>query len=71
MGVRNIDERLCTGCGTCVAQCPMDCVQAGPLRRKTQGGHSSTCGIVRAAPCAKRSALKGRLRSPRPSRGEL
>jgi NAD-dependent dihydropyrimidine dehydrogenase PreA subunit len=24
MGVRNIDEALCTGCGTCVAQCPMD-----------------------------------------------
>ena len=24
MGVRNIDETLCTGCGTCVVQCPMD-----------------------------------------------
>ena len=24
MGIRRIDGSLCTGCGICVAQCPMD-----------------------------------------------
>jgi NAD-dependent dihydropyrimidine dehydrogenase PreA subunit len=24
MGIRSIDQRLCTGCGTCVENCPLD-----------------------------------------------
>jgi NAD-dependent dihydropyrimidine dehydrogenase PreA subunit len=24
MGIRNIDYQLCTGCGLCVDECPMD-----------------------------------------------
>ena len=32
MGIRNIDKVLCTGCGICVEQCPMDV-----LRMDTSG----------------------------------
>jgi hydrogenase-4 component H len=34
MGVRRIDEALCTGCGTCVAQCPMDVLRLDTSRER-------------------------------------
>lgn len=36
MGIGNIDADLCTGCGTCVVQCPMDVLRldtSGERRR--------------------------------------
>lgn len=36
MGVRTIDESLCTGCGTCVAQCPMDVLRLVTYRGKVR-----------------------------------
>jgi NAD-dependent dihydropyrimidine dehydrogenase PreA subunit len=36
MGVRSIDETLCTGCGTCVAQCPMDVLRLVTAGERTR-----------------------------------
>lgn len=36
MGVRHIDEALCTGCGICVAQCPMDVLRLVSSGEKTR-----------------------------------
>ena len=36
MGVRNIDEGLCTGCGICVDQCPMDVFRLVPCGEKSR-----------------------------------
>ena len=30
MGIRKIDYELCTGCGTCVENCPMDVIRLDP-----------------------------------------
>lgn len=32
MGIRTIDMALCTGCGTCVEQCPMDVLRMDTTR---------------------------------------
>ncbi len=34
MGVRRINEALCTGCGICVAQCPMDVLRLDDSRER-------------------------------------
>ncbi|MGD0236257.1 MAG: ferredoxin family protein [Syntrophorhabdales bacterium] len=33
MGIRRIDYKVCTGCGTCVEACPMDVIR---LDEKTE-----------------------------------
>lgn len=34
MGIRLIQEELCTGCGVCVISCPMDVIKLDEERRK-------------------------------------
>ncbi len=34
MGIRRIDYRLCTGCGTCVDVCPMDVLRMDDITKK-------------------------------------
>ena len=46
----SLDERLCTGCGWCVAVCPTDCLaMAGPLPwmpRSADCISCAACGFV-------------------------
>ena len=34
MGIRKIDYRLCSGCGMCVDNCPMDVIRMDKTTRK-------------------------------------
>ena len=34
MGIRKIDENLCTGCGICVDHCSMDVLRMDDVRKK-------------------------------------
>lgn len=35
MGVRSIDQRLCTGCGRCVNYCPLDVLRLDDKTKKS------------------------------------
>ena len=45
MAIRNFDRDMCSGCGNCVAACPMDVFRMDEERR--QGGGRLPAGLRR------------------------
>ena len=43
MGIKSIDQRLCTGCQTCVCNCPMDVIRMDEDRDKAFIAYLSDC----------------------------
>jgi MinD superfamily P-loop ATPase len=42
----SLDETRCTGCGDCVALCPVDCLEMdGPLPWLPRPGHCVSCMV--------------------------
>ena len=76
MAIRNFDRDLCSGCGNCVAACPMDvfrmdetdgkAVVAYPLTASPAGDVSRS--VLKAASTSRPSVLAARW-SPRTRRG--
>lgn len=45
MGIRAIDERLCTGCGICADDCPMDVIRMDQERKKATVAYPHDCMV--------------------------
>lgn len=45
MPIKMIDERLCVGCGLCVASCPMDIIRMDEERNKAYIAYLDDCMV--------------------------
>jgi len=45
MGIKRIDEVLCTGCGICVDDCPMDVIRMDEKTNKAYVAYPGDCMV--------------------------
>ncbi|MFC1902745.1 ferredoxin family protein [Chloroflexota bacterium] len=45
MGIRNIDDRLCDGCGICIDHCPMDVFRMDKEAKKARIVYPKDCMV--------------------------
>lgn len=45
MGIKNIDEELCSGCNICVRDCPMDVIRLNEEIGKAYIAYAQDCAV--------------------------
>lgn len=45
MAINSVDERLCTGCGLCAEDCPMDVIRMDEQRKKAIIAYPGDCMV--------------------------
>ena len=45
MGIKHIDEELCTGCGICVDDCPVDVIRLDEEKGKAYIAYPKDCAV--------------------------
>ncbi|MBW1799517.1 MAG: 4Fe-4S dicluster domain-containing protein [Deltaproteobacteria bacterium] len=45
MGIKNINEALCTGCNICVQDCPMDVIRLNEATGKAYIAYARDCAV--------------------------